>query len=82
MDLNVAETWTSNFIKYTARHSFYFWREIAYLGLKDHERCIQFFDKHIQEETHDVVEDWVEINAFYLVELQKESDDLGGAMTD
>ena len=41
-----------------------YWRGIAYLGLKDYQNSIAFFDKHILKETEDSGEDWVEINAF------------------
>nr|WP_298995732.1 hypothetical protein [uncultured Allomuricauda sp.] len=83
MDLNAADTLTPNFVDYTGGHSFDYWRAIAYLGLKDYKRCIQVFDKHINKETDDVGEDWVEINAFlYRGIAKKESGDLDGAMKD
>nr|WP_299341866.1 hypothetical protein [Allomuricauda sp.] len=63
-DLNITDSLTPNFMDYTGGHSFDYWRGIAYLGLKDYQNCIRYFDRHIKNETEETGEDWVEINAF------------------
>ncbi len=62
-DFNASDTLTP-YIDYPQGHSVDYWRGIAYLGLKDYQNSIAFFDKHILKETEDSGEDWVEINAF------------------
>ena len=62
-DFNASDTLTEH-IDYPQGHSVNFWRGIAYLGLKDYENSISYWDKHIQKETEDSGEDWVELEAF------------------
>ncbi len=63
-DFNASDTLTPNFIDHPQGHSVDYWRGIAYLGMKDYENSISYWDKHIKKETKDTGEDWVEINAF------------------
>ena len=63
-DFNASDTLTPNFIDAPQGHSVDYWRGIAYLGLKDYENSIKYWDKHINRETEESGEDWVEINAF------------------
>ncbi|WP_298507320.1 hypothetical protein [uncultured Kordia sp.] len=63
-DFDATDTLTPNFIDAPQGHSVDFWRGIAYLGLKNHEKSIAFFDKHIQKEIDEAGEDWVEHEAF------------------
>ena len=63
-DFNATDTLTPNFIDAPQGHSVDYWRGIAYLGLKEYDNCIAFFDKHIQKETEETGEDWVEHEAF------------------
>ncbi len=62
-DFNASDTLTP-YLDYPQGHSVDFWRGIAYLGLKDYENSIAFWDKHINKETNDTGEDWVELEAF------------------
>lgn len=62
-DFNASDTLTP-YLDYPQGHSVDFWRGIAYLGLKDYENSIAFWDKHITKETEDTGEDWVELEAF------------------
>ncbi|WP_238474497.1 tetratricopeptide repeat protein [Maribacter algarum] len=62
-DFNASDTLT-DYIDYPQGHSVDFWRGIAYLGLKDYEHSIAYWDKHIAKETEDSGEDWVELEAF------------------
>ncbi|WP_405302773.1 tetratricopeptide repeat protein [Kordia sp.] len=78
-DFNASDTLTPNFTDAPQGHSVDFWRGIAYLGLKDHKNSIAYFDKHIQKETEETGEDWVEHEAFlyrgiahYEIEKDKE----------
>nr|WP_297913538.1 tetratricopeptide repeat protein [uncultured Allomuricauda sp.] len=63
-DFNASDTLTPNFIDQPQGHSVDFWRGIAYLGLKDYENSIAFWNKHIAKETEEAGEDWVELEAF------------------
>ena len=63
-DFNASDTLTPNFIDQPQGHSVDFWRGIAYLGLKDYDSSIYFWDKHISKETEEAGEDWVELEAF------------------
>lgn len=63
-DFNATDTLTPNFTDAPQGHSVDFWRGIAYLGLKDYENSIAFFDRHIQKEIKESGEDWVEHEAF------------------
>lgn len=62
-DFNASDTLTHS-LDYPQGHSVDFWRGIAYLGLKDYENSISYWDKHIKKETEDSGEDWVELDAF------------------
>jgi len=63
-DFDATDTLTPNFTDAPQGHSVDFWRGIAYLGLKDHKKSIAYFDKHIEKETKETGEDWVEHEAF------------------
>ena len=63
-DFNASDTLTPNFIDAPQGHSVDYWRGIAYLGLKDYENSIAYFNKNIQIETEEYGEDWVEPKAF------------------
>lgn len=62
-DFDASDTLTS-YLDQPQGHSVDFWRGIAYLGLKDYENSISYWDKHIQKETEEAGEDWVELEAF------------------
>lgn len=62
-DFDASDTLTP-YIDHPQGHSVDFWRGIAYLGLKDYENSIAYWDKHITKETEDSGEDWVELEAF------------------
>ena len=62
-DFDASDTLT-DYIDHPQGHSVDFWRGIAYLGLKDYENSIAYWDKHIQRETEESGEDWVELEAF------------------
>lgn len=62
-DFDASDTLT-DYIDHPQGHSVDFWRGIAYLGLKDYENSIAYWDKHITKETKDSGEDWVELEAF------------------
>jgi len=62
-DFNASDSLT-DYIDHPQGHSVDFWRGIAYLGLKDYENSISYWDKHITKETQDSGEDWVELEAF------------------
>lgn len=62
-DFNASDTLTPH-LDYPQGHSVDYWRGIAYLGLKDHTQALHYWNKHIQKETEDTGEDWVELEAF------------------
>lgn len=62
-DFDASDTLTP-YIDHPQGHSVDFWRGIAYLGLKDYKNSIAYWDKHIQRETEESGEDWVELEAF------------------
>ena len=62
-DFNASDLLTP-YLDYPQGHSVDFWRGIAYLGAKDYDNSIAFWDKHITKETEDSGEDWVELEAF------------------
>jgi len=62
-DFNASDTITP-YLDYPQGHSVDFWRGIAYLGAKDYDNSIAYWDKHITKETEDSGEDWVELEAF------------------
>jgi len=74
-DFDASDTLTPH-LDYPQGHSVDFWRGIAYLGLKDYENSISYWNKHINKETKDSGEDWVELEAFlYRGIAYYESDD-------
>ncbi|WP_405385077.1 tetratricopeptide repeat protein [Maribacter sp. LLG6340-A2] len=62
-DFNASDSLTP-YLDYPQGHSVDFWRGIAYLGAKDYDNSIAYWDKHITKETEDSGEDWVELEAF------------------
>ncbi len=63
-DFDASDTLTPDFIDAPQGHSVDYWRGIAYLGLKNHEKSIFYFDKYINKEIEDSGEDWAEVTAF------------------
>ncbi|MGY0390929.1 tetratricopeptide repeat protein [Bizionia sp. KMM 8389] len=63
-DFDASDTLTPNFIDQPQGHSVDYWRGIAYLGLKDYDNSIAYFDKYINLEISESGEDWVELTAF------------------
>ena len=53
-----------NHIDSTQGHSVDYWRGYAYLGAKDYENSIRYYQKHIAYVTQEWGEDWVEPDAF------------------
>lgn len=62
-DFNASDSLTT-YLDYPQGHSVDFWRGIAYLGAKDYDNSIAYWDKHITKETEDSGEEWVELEAF------------------
>jgi len=62
-DFDASDSLT-DYIDHPQGHSVDFWRGIAYLGLKDYENSISYWNKHIDRETEESGEDWVELEAF------------------
>lgn len=63
-DFDASDTLTPNFTDQPQGHSVDYWRGIAYLGLKDYDNSILYFDKYIHQEIEESGEDWVELTAF------------------
>lgn len=63
-DFDASDTLTPKFIDAPQGHSVDYWRGICYLGLKDYENSIGYFDKYVQMEIDESGEDWVEVTAF------------------
>lgn len=63
-DFDASDTLTPNFTDAPQGHSVDYWRGIAYLGLKDYENSIHYFDTYINEVTEKDGEDWAETTAF------------------
>ncbi len=63
-DFDASDVLTPNFIDRPQGQSVDYWRGIAYLGLKDYENSISYFDKYIELETQEAGEEWVELTAF------------------
>ncbi|MFD0964512.1 tetratricopeptide repeat protein [Pseudofulvibacter geojedonensis] len=63
-DFDTADSFNPNFTEQAQGHSVDYWRGIAYLGLKDYNNSIKYFDKYINKEINDSGEDWVEVTAF------------------
>jgi len=62
-DFDASDTLT-DYIDHPQGHSVDFWRGTAYLGLKDYQNSIAYWDKHIRKQIEDSGEDWVELEAF------------------
>jgi len=78
-DFDATDHLTPNFIDAPQGHSVDYWRGHAYLGLKDYQNCINYYQKHIEKVTKDYGEDWVEPNAFLnlgIAYLQSKQDEL------
>lgn len=63
-DFDASDTLTPNFTDQPQGHSVDYWRGIAYLGLKDYDNSIVYFDTYINQEIEESGEDWVELTAF------------------
>ncbi|MFC7357859.1 tetratricopeptide repeat protein [Jejudonia soesokkakensis] len=63
-DFDATDSLTPDFTEAPQGHSVNFWRGIAYLGLNNYEKSLSYFDKHIDKETKESGEDWVEQEAF------------------
>ena len=63
-DFDATDTLTPNFIDAPQGHSVDFWRGHAYLGAKNYEESIYYYQKHIAHVTQKFGEDWVEPQAF------------------
>ncbi len=64
VDFDMADSFNPNFTAQAQGHSVDYWRGIAYLGLKDYNNSILYFDKYINTEITESGEDWVEVTAF------------------
>lgn len=63
-DFDASDTLTPNFTDAPQGHSVDYWRGIAYLGLNDYEKSINYFDKYLTQITEENGEDWAEPTAF------------------
>jgi len=63
-DFDASDTLTPNFTDAPQGHSVDYWRGIAYLGLKDFEKSISYFNKYLIQITEESGEDWAEPTAF------------------
>lgn len=63
-DFDASDVLTPNFIDAPQGLSVDAWRGIAYLGLKDYEKSIFYFDKYITKEIKDFSENSVDVTAF------------------
>ncbi|WP_062620017.1 tetratricopeptide repeat protein [Aequorivita aquimaris] len=63
-DFDASDTLTPNFTDAPQGHSVDYWRGIAYLGLRDYEKSISYFDKYLTQITEESGEDWAEPTAF------------------
>ena len=63
-DFDATDHLTPNHIDAPQGHSVDFWRGHAYLGLKDYEQSLYYYQKHIDHVTKEFGEDWVEPEAF------------------
>ncbi len=63
-DFNASDTLTPNFVDAPQGHSVDYWRGIAYLGLKNYDSSLAYFNKYITTEIEESGEDWVEVTAF------------------
>ncbi len=63
-DFDATDVLTPNHIDAPQGHSVDFWRGHAYLGLKNYEKSLYYYQKHIDKVTEEYGEDWVEPEAF------------------
>ncbi len=63
-DFDEVDRLTPDFIDAPQGHSVDYWRGVAYLGLKDYEKSIAYFDKEIKQETEKFSENSVEVTSF------------------
>lgn len=63
-DFNASDTLTPNFVDAPQGISVDYWRGVAYLGLKDYENSLAYFNKLIDTETEEWGEDNVEVTGF------------------
>ena len=63
-DFDATDSLTPNHIDAPQGHSVDFWRGHAYLGAKNYEKSIYYYQKHIAQVTKEFGEDWVEPEAF------------------
>ncbi|TCI92260.1 tetratricopeptide repeat protein [Tenacibaculum sp. M341] len=63
-DFDEVDRLTPNFIDAPQGHSVDYWRGVAYLGLKNYEKSIAYFDKEIKQETEKFSENSVEVTSF------------------
>lgn len=64
LDFDATDSLTPNFIDQPQGHSVDYWRGIAYLGLKDYDNSLSYFNKFIDTETKEWSEDIVEVTGF------------------
>jgi len=63
-DFDAIDRLTPNHIDAPQGHSVDYWRGHAYLGAKNYEKSIYYYQKHIAQVTKEFGEDWVEPEAF------------------
>jgi len=63
-DFNASDSLTPNHIDSPQGHSVDYWRGHAYLGAKDYDNSIRYYQKHIAHVTAEWGEDWLEPDAF------------------
>ena len=63
-DFHATDSLTPNHIDTPQGHSVDFWRGHAYLGAKNYEKSIYYYQKHIAQVSKEFGEDWVEPEAF------------------
>ena len=63
-DFDASDTLTPNFTDAPQGHSVDYWRGIAYLGLKDYDSSISYFNIYLNQVTEETGEDWAEPTAF------------------
>ena len=63
-DFDATDSLTPSFIDAPQGHSVDYWRGHAYLGAKNYEKSIYYYQKHIAHVTQKFGEDWLEPDAF------------------
>jgi len=63
-DFDATDTLTPQHIDAPQGHSVDYWRGHAYLGAKNYEKSLFYYNKHIEKVTADFGEDWVEPDTF------------------